>query len=116
PTEEGQMRMGTHPWADLQRYLANSPYYQVDKIQTPLLLIHGEADDGCPVEEARQLFLAGQRLGKTMQLATYPGESHTPVEWSHANAIDEAERIVAFLDRYVRGGAAPPPGAPQWAQ
>ncbi|MGH9198082.1 MAG: alpha/beta hydrolase family protein, partial [Acidimicrobiia bacterium] len=53
-SETGQGRMGTHPWSDLRRYIANSPYYQADKIQTPLLLIHGEKDDTCPVEEAQK--------------------------------------------------------------
>jgi dipeptidyl aminopeptidase/acylaminoacyl peptidase len=49
-------RMGTHPWGDLQRYLTSSPYYSADPINTPLLLLHGESDDACPVEEANKLY------------------------------------------------------------
>jgi dipeptidyl aminopeptidase/acylaminoacyl peptidase len=29
-SEGGQARMGTHPWANLRRYVDNSPYYQAD--------------------------------------------------------------------------------------
>ena len=94
--------MGTHPWDDLARYLANSPYYQVDTIKTPLLLLHGENDEVCPVEDARKMFQAGKRLGKTMQIATYPGEGHVVNLWSVDSAVDTSSRIVCFLDRYLR--------------
>jgi len=66
--EGGQTRMGTHPWADLKRYVTNSPFYQADKINTPLLLIHGEDDPTCPVEESRKMFAALKRLGKRLNL------------------------------------------------
>jgi dipeptidyl aminopeptidase/acylaminoacyl peptidase len=105
--EKGTGRMGTHPWADLTRYLANSPYYQADKIDTPLLLIHGERDGAAPAEESEKMYNALKRLGKTAQLATYAGEGHVPYEWSLVNAADAARRIVGFLDRYVRGGSPP---------
>jgi len=99
--EAGQGRMGTHPWANLTRYIANSPYYQVDKISTPLLLIHGEHDGPAPQEEAKKMYNALKRLGKTAQLATYAGEGHVLYEWSLVNAVDASRRIVEFLDRHV---------------
>jgi len=104
--ETGQGRMGTHPWADLQRYLNNSPYYRADRIQTPLLMLHGQSDTTCPVEDARKMFNALKRLGRTTQLAEYVGDGHVVSEWAHANAVDATQRMVAFLDRYVRD--APP--------
>jgi pimeloyl-ACP methyl ester carboxylesterase len=70
-SEGGQGRMGTHPWADLRRYLANSPYYQADKIHTPLLLLHGRKD-ALPVAEAEKMF---------------SGEGHVPGNWSLVNAV-----------------------------
>jgi dipeptidyl aminopeptidase/acylaminoacyl peptidase len=54
-SETGQGRMGTYPWADLNRYIANSPCYLADKMSTPLLLIHGESDTASPVEESRKI-------------------------------------------------------------
>lgn len=104
-SESGQGRMGTHPWGDLKRYIANSPYYQADRIHTPVLLIHGEKDDTCPVEEAQKMFNALKRLNRSAELAIYAGEGHVPDEWSLVNAVDAAQRMLAFLDAHVR--AAP---------
>ena len=49
------------------------PYYRADKIRTPLLMIHGESDDTCPVADAQKMFGALKRLGAKAQLAVYPG-------------------------------------------
>jgi dipeptidyl aminopeptidase/acylaminoacyl peptidase len=100
-SETGQGRMGTHPWGDLRRYIANSPYYQADKIHTPLLLIHGKQDDACPVEEAEKMFNALKRLGREAELAVYDGEGHVPGEWALANAVDATERMLDFLERHL---------------
>jgi dipeptidyl aminopeptidase/acylaminoacyl peptidase len=103
-SETGQGRMGSHPWADLKRYIANSPYYQADKIHTPLLLIHGKKDETCPVEDAEKLFNALKRLNRTAELAVYDGESHVPGEWSLVNAVDASQRMLDWLAKYM----APP--------
>src|SRR5258708_5723302 len=100
--EGGQGRMGTHPWADLERYLANSPYYQADKIRTPLLLIHGEKDNACPVVEARKMFNALDRLDRNAELAIYAGEGHALGLWSVPNAVDAAQRMLDFLARHLQ--------------
>jgi dipeptidyl aminopeptidase/acylaminoacyl peptidase len=101
-SETGQGRMGTHPWADLRRYLANSPYYQADKIHTPLLLIHGEKDSACPVDEAKKMFNAIKRLGGDAELAIYAGEGHVPGTWALINATDATQRMLDFLDRHMK--------------
>lgn len=100
--EGGQGRMGTHPWADLERYLANSPYYQADKIHTPLLLIHGEKDPTCPVIEARKMFNALDRLDRNAELAIYAGEGHVLGSWSVPNAVDASQRMLDFLARHLQ--------------
>jgi dipeptidyl aminopeptidase/acylaminoacyl peptidase len=101
--ETGQKRMGTHPWADLNRYITNSPYYQADRIHTPLLLIHGEKDN-TPWQEAAKMFNALKRLGRTAQLALYAGEGHRIRGWSLANGVDACQRIVAFIEKYMAPG------------
>lgn len=100
--EGGQGRMGTHPWAALDRYIANSPYYQADKIHTPLFLIHGEKDSACPVLESKKMFNALKRLGRDAELAIYAGEGHVPGLWALANSIDATERMLAFLDAHMK--------------
>jgi dipeptidyl aminopeptidase/acylaminoacyl peptidase len=73
-TETGRRRkrrMGTHPWASLKRYIDNSPFSTPNASYTPLLLLHGAADAACPVEQARMMYSALERLGKTVQFAEY---------------------------------------------
>lgn len=100
--EHGEGRMGTTPFDDPQRYLDNSPYWRAQRIQAPLLLLHGGDDDTCPVGEAHKLFSALRRLGRTVQLAEYPGEGHAITMWSQRNAIDAATRTCEFIERYAR--------------
>lgn len=99
--ETGQGRMGAHPWGDLKRYIDNSPYYQADKIQTPLMIVHGGNDYTCPVVDAERMFSAMNRLGKTAELAIYDKEGHTVEDWSLDKAIDVTKRILTFLETYL---------------
>jgi dipeptidyl aminopeptidase/acylaminoacyl peptidase len=98
-SEAGQARMGTHPWANVMRYLENSPYYRADRIHTPLLLIHGDKD--MAYHDAQKLFTALRRLDRPVQLATYAGMGHVIYEWTRPNAVDAARRIVGFVQDHL---------------
>src|SRR6202000_1398891 len=54
-----------------------SPLRHASAITTPLLLIHGEDDYRCPIEQSEQLFVALRRLGVPARFARFPGEGHT---------------------------------------
>lgn len=96
--------LGEHPWSDLTRVLQNSPFFQADRIQTPLLILH-TVEDGTPVEDARKMFNALRLLGRTAQYAEYSGGGHGLAGWSRQAAVDGSRRILAFLETHVR-----PPG------
>ena len=96
--------MGTHPWANLRRYLDNSPYYQADKIFTPLLIVHGDDDDA--YHDGLKLFSALRRLDRPAQLASYAGQGHVIYEWNRSAAIDAARRMVEFYRRHLGDPAA----------
>jgi dipeptidyl aminopeptidase/acylaminoacyl peptidase len=93
--------MGQPPWSDLRRYLDNSPYFRADRLHTPILLIHGRDDSGCPAEDAERMFSALKRLGRTAQLAVYEGQGHVIYEWEPRQAADAAERVLDFLRRHL---------------
>src|SRR5205823_9191223 len=57
--------------------LERSPLRHATAIGTPLLLIHGENDYRCPIEQSEQLFVALRRLGRTAKFVRFPGESHS---------------------------------------
>ena len=92
--ENGQGRMGVAPWKAPGRYIANSPIYQADRVNVPMLII-GADRDFSPVEQGEQLFSALFRQGKDAQLITYWGEGH--VIGSPANLRDFYARVIGFL-------------------
>jgi dipeptidyl aminopeptidase/acylaminoacyl peptidase len=94
--EQGQVSMGVPPWEDLWRYLRNSPINFVDRVQTPLLLIHGEQDLRGPITQAEQFFYALYRQGKRAKLLRYWGEDHG-LRQSPANVREIVDEIFAWL-------------------
>jgi dipeptidyl aminopeptidase/acylaminoacyl peptidase len=56
--------------------LDRSPLLHAPAIRTPVLLIHGELDQRCPIEQSEQLFVALRRLGREVVFLRFPGESH----------------------------------------
>jgi dipeptidyl aminopeptidase/acylaminoacyl peptidase len=104
-SEKGQGRMGETPWSNPQRYIDNSPYYRIDRITTPLLIVAGEKDNTVPYEQSKGLFVGLRRLDRPVQLAIYPGQGHVISTWSTSSAVDVSQRMVEFLDRHI--GADP---------
>jgi len=101
--EGGRGRMGDHPWANMRRYLENSPYYRADRIFTPLLIVHGT--DDMAYHDAEKLFSALNRLDRPGEFASYGGQDHVVHQWYRPSAIDAARRMVEFLDRHLKSAS-----------
>ena len=66
---------------------------------TPLLLIHGERDQRCPIEQSEQLFAALRRLGREVVFVRLPGESHGySASGRPDRRIERLKLINAWLD------------------
>jgi len=109
--ETGQGRMGGSPWEFRERYLENSPIHYLDRVQTPLLIIHGGKDDAVPVYLADQVFTGLRRLGRAVTYARYEGEGHWEGTWSASNQLDALNREIAWFDRFLKGNAKASPTA-----
>ncbi|MHB1681360.1 MAG: S9 family peptidase [Bacilli bacterium] len=68
---------GADLWTDEEFIMARSPIRYAQDVQTPLLLLHGESDDRCPIEQSEQLFTALKRLNKEVEYIRFPKASHT---------------------------------------
>lgn len=101
--ETGQGRMGGHPWEYRERYIENSPIFYLDRVKTPLLIIHGSNDDAVPAFLADQVFTGLRRLGKPVTYVRYEGETHWEGGWDYANQIDALQRVIAWFDRHLKG-------------
>jgi dipeptidyl aminopeptidase/acylaminoacyl peptidase len=64
------------PWRDSADYLARSPLSQVDKVNTPVLVIHNEADYRTALDQGLQFYAALKMLKKPARLAVFPDSSH----------------------------------------
>jgi hypothetical protein len=90
--------MGNPPWKDLGRYIRNSPISYVDRVQTPLLIVQGDMDEGSPIQQGEEFFTSLNREGKRVRFVRYLGEGH--VLQSPANIRDFWMRTYAWLDEF----------------
>ena len=72
----------SYPWSHRQLYVDQSPLFNADKIHTPLLLLHGNADTNVPLIESLQMFTALKLLGREVALVEVQGENHHILEYT----------------------------------
>ena len=89
-------------WEAPELYLKVSPFMSADKINEPLLLIHGEADNNSgtfPIQSER-LFAAIKGLGGTARLVMLPEESHGYS--ARESVLHVLAEMIDWFDRYVK--------------
>jgi dipeptidyl aminopeptidase/acylaminoacyl peptidase len=94
--------LGGGPWEFPFRYVWNSPIYFLDRVQTPLLAIHGSMDASDSPSQSDEIFVGLRHLGKQVVYAKYEGETHVPRDWSFANQRDLCQRILAWFDEHLK--------------
>ncbi|MEP7163753.1 MAG: prolyl oligopeptidase family serine peptidase [Ferruginibacter sp.] len=98
--EKQQSRIGATLWQRPDLYLKNSPLFNADKVTTPLLIMHNDADGSVPWYQGIEYFTALRRLGKKVWLLEYNGEDHNLVE--RKNRKDLSVRLGQFFDYYLK--------------
>ena len=81
-----------------------SPLTYVDRVTTPTLIVHGEADDRCPISQGEQLFAALVACGKAKtEFVRYPGGSHLFIlSGRPSHRVDVSQRIVGWVTEHTR--------------
>jgi dipeptidyl aminopeptidase/acylaminoacyl peptidase len=92
-------QLGSPPWKDSGRTFRNNPINFVERVETPLLLIHGDLD-WVPIEQSEELFTALYRQHKRAEFVRYWGEDHLPD--SPANIRDMWQRIYLWFDEFLK--------------
>jgi dipeptidyl aminopeptidase/acylaminoacyl peptidase len=103
--EQTQSRIGGSLWDYPERYIENSPLFFADRVQTPLLIQHGDDDGAVPWYQAIEMYLALRRFGKDAIYLQYRGEPHHLRKYP--NKIDYAIRMKEYFDHYLKGEPAP---------
>jgi len=99
--EKSQSRLGATLWQRPDLYLKNSPLFRADKVTTPLLMMHNDADGAVPWYQGIEFFSALRRLGKKVWLIQYNGEDHGLTE--RRNRKDWSIRLAQFFGYYLKG-------------
>ncbi|HVU53845.1 MAG TPA: prolyl oligopeptidase family serine peptidase [Puia sp.] len=99
--EKSQSRLGATLWQRPDLYLKNSPLFRADKVTTPLLMMHNDADGAVPWYQGIEYFSALRRLGKKVWLIQYNGEDHGLTE--RRNRKDWSIRLAQFFGYYLKG-------------
>ncbi|MGC2110705.1 MAG: S9 family peptidase [Candidatus Korobacteraceae bacterium] len=86
------------PDKDPDAFLVFSAVMHSENVTTPLLILHGAADQRVPTYQGRELFEVLAARGKTTRMVTYPGSPHFPVAWEQVS--DVFRETAAWLARY----------------
>ena len=103
--EHTQSRLGGTPWSHPERYHESSPLFAMDKVKTPILIMHNDQDGHVPWYQGIEYFVALKRLGKPAWLLNYTGEPHWPLKYP--NSMDFQIRMKQFFDHYLKGAPMP---------
>lgn len=97
--EKTQSRLGATLWERPDLYLENSPVFNLDKVNTPVLILHNDEDGAVPWYQGIEYFVGLRRLNKPSWMLNYNGEPHWPVKWQ--NRLDFNIRMEQFFDHYL---------------
>jgi dipeptidyl aminopeptidase/acylaminoacyl peptidase len=81
--------------AALQRF---SAVMYAERVSTPLLILHGEADVRVPTFQGREFYVLLKERGKTVRMVTYPGSPHFPALAEQRR--DVCKEIMDWLTKY----------------
>ena len=95
----------SYPWNNPDLFTKQGSLFNADKINTPLLLLHGTVDTNVPIGESIQLFNALKILGKTVEFITVEGENHFVMDYD--KRVKWHNSIMAWFSRWLQD-------SPEW--
>jgi dipeptidyl aminopeptidase/acylaminoacyl peptidase len=88
------------PWNRKDIYVERSPLFMADRINNPLLLLHGSIDNNVPPGESYQMYAALKLLGKEVELITFDGEQHWIL--GYKKRLHWMRTIIAWFDKWLK--------------
>ncbi|MCF6434813.1 prolyl oligopeptidase family serine peptidase [Pseudoalteromonas sp. MMG022] len=103
----GEASKNSFPWNNPTLYSQHSPVFHADKVTTPILLLHGDADTNVPPGESHNMYTALKLLGKDVELIEYKGADHQI--FARDRRFHWWNTMLAYFDMHLKD-------EPQWWQ
>ena len=98
----GEIQWGGTSFERVEALHERSPLSYAAAVQTPALLLHGELDYRCPIEQSEQFFVALKRQRKKVELVRFPGASHGFRKTAHPALREEYyRRMLDWFAQFV---------------
>ena len=88
-TSFGEAQWGGSSADAVDKMLERSPITYASDVDTPVLLLHGDADARCPISQSEEYFTVLKRLGKEVEFVRFPGCSPLFPRMGHPKMLDE---------------------------
>lgn len=90
----------SYPWNNAKLYTEHAPLFNADKVNTPILFMHGTVDNNVPMGESIQMFNALKILGKETAFIMVDGENHYIAD--HNKRIRWHDSIMAWFQKWLQ--------------
>jgi dipeptidyl aminopeptidase/acylaminoacyl peptidase len=95
--------MGDDDVVARETYRRLSPVSYVDRVRTPTLILHGEADARCPIAQGEEFFAGLLAAGRVpTEMVRYPGGAHPfIVSGRPSHRVDYVRRVIEWVERFT---------------
>ncbi len=90
----------SYPWSDQDLFVKQSPLYRADRINTPILFVHGDSDTNVPFNESVQMFTALKLLGKETALVAVKDQDHHILDYQ--KRLEWQDTIWAWFAKWLQ--------------
>ncbi|MCP3918986.1 MAG: S9 family peptidase [bacterium] len=102
---ESQGRMDRPFWRDIDTYIANSPIFNIERLNTPLLMTFGDKDGAVDWHQGIEMYNAARLAQRPLVMLVYPGENHGLRK--KPNQVDYHHRVLEWFRHYLDDEEAP---------
>ena len=96
------------PHEDPTSYAARSPVTMLDRIETPLMVLHAEEDWRTPIGQGEAMFRGLKQRGKPTVMVRFPGESHElSRSGTPSRRVQNQQHIRRWFDHWLMDRPAP---------
>ncbi len=98
----GENQWGGSSLENVEALVQRSPLTYASNVKTPALLLHGEQDYRCPIEQSEQFFVALKRQHKDVEFVRFPESAHGFRTAAHPKLRQEYyQRMVDWFEKYL---------------